>query len=90
MENLIEAVKLIMAISAMAWIGYLLIRNMILKDNLEYSKEALDKLEFELEDYYKQTKQDISDIQLAYENKIDKLEEVIHNLENNKKNDKFK
>lgn len=81
MENtILEAVKLFMAIIGMIVIIYLLIKNMMLRYKVEYLNECIDQLEIDYEEY----EQSQSDIKISYENQIDKLEEVINNLEKNK------
>lgn len=90
-ETIIEGIKLFMAFLAMGAIYFLLIKNMRRCAEVLEKEEEIKKLKGQYSELYDNMVVDISklerklrDNKISYENKIDKLEEVIKNLEKNK------
>lgn len=99
MENtLLEGIKLFMAILGMVIIIYLLIKNMrrcteLLEkeDEIKFLNKRIKEWSKDYGKLYDTMVSDVSELEqklhnqkIYYENKIDKLEEAINNLEKNK------
>lgn len=92
MENtILEAIKLFMAIASGLFIVYLLLINMRRNAEILSLQHEIEEAQKEYQELYDKMVFDISKLEqknrnqkISYENKMDKLQEVIHNLEKNK------
>lgn len=83
-EIVTGGIELILGISALVLIIVLLVRNIHFQNENELLKQRYSDSKKKYRELYDKSVSDITDLKLSYENKIDKLEEVINNLEKNK------